>query len=347
MGRVREAWRRRKYPIIYGTAAAVSLAALIPVHAALAYRPVSGRNAAQLAALARREDVRPQGFTFAVCGNSRGSRYVWEGILRSLGRDETAFCVHLGGAVHSPGLTSYAYCLRQLDLLGKPLLMLPGDSETAGSGEGLFREIFGEPYYSFTAGSAYFILLDDSGGGGLGSEQEEWLRGELEKSRAWRVRMVFMHRPLFDPEGGDPGSGLEDPEEALRLQGLFDEYGVTAAFASHARGVYQGTWGRTPYVVTGGAGAPIESPDDACRYHNFVKVSVFQDQVDFEVVRTPGPPSAWKDRWGYQYSMRIYGFFALWFWWHLLLLAAAAALAAALSRAMRHIYDGSGAHPPG
>ena len=223
-------------------------------------------------------------------------------------------------------------------MLSKPLLMLPGESETAGSGMDLFRDIFGEPYYSFTAGSAYFILLDDSGGEGLGSEQEKWLRGELEKSQAHRVRLVFMHYPLFDPEGSDPGSALRDPEAARRLQGLFDEYGVTAVFASHARGVYQGTWGGTPYLVTGGAGAPIDPVDGEHRYYNFVKVSVYQDQVEFEVVKTPGPPSAWKDRWGYQYSLRSYGFFAIWFWWDLLLLGVVVALAAALSWGVRQAH---------
>ncbi len=41
--------------------------------------------------------------------------------------------------------------------------MVPGESETGVRAGNLFQEIFGQPYYSFKAGDAYFIILDDSG----------------------------------------------------------------------------------------------------------------------------------------------------------------------------------------
>jgi hypothetical protein len=328
--------RRRKGITITCLVVLAFLIVLLIIHFNLAYQPQSGRNLRNQEAIGRRADVREEGFIFAVCGDSKDSRYVCEGILRELERDDTAFTVHLGDGVHAPNLSSYAYFLRQLELLRKPLLMVPGESETGGAnGQNLFKEIFGEPYYSFKAGDACLIVLDDSSGEGIDEQQEQWLQGELEKGLACRDRFVFMHYPLYAPEGSPPGAALKDAEAARRLQDLFDRYEVTMAFAAHVPGIYQGTWGLTPYTITGGAGEPIDDIDATHRYYNYVKVTVASDRVDYEVVKTPGPPSRGRDLWSYFYGLYTYGFFAVWFWFDLLLMVMLGVVVTALVTGIR------------
>ncbi len=320
----------------------IFLCVLLPLHLTMAYRPVRERNARQLEAISRRADLRPEGFSFAVLGESRDSRRVFEGILKNLNGDDASFCVHLGDGVHSADLTSYAYFLRQLEIYGRPVLLAAGPEELRDGGEEIFREVFGDTCYSFTAGGCLMVFLDDRGGEGPGEEQLAWLRGELEKGREMSCRLVFMHHPLFDPAGAEEGYALRDRAAAEETRDLLLQGGVDMVFASHAPGYYQGDWGGLRYAVTGGGGARIERRDDTHRFYNFLKVSVSGGLVDVEVVKTPGPSSEGWDRAAFTWSLHAYGFFAVWFWWDMVLLAAAVLLGASLWEAARRARRGGG-----
>ena len=336
MGRIRRALSGRGRLITACLLALTFLGVLLSLHFHMAYKEVSGRNRSQLEMLARRADVRPEGFSFAVLGESRDSRRVFEGMLRNIAGDDSAFCVHLGDGVHSADITSYAYFLRQLELCGrKPLLMAAGPSELQGGGRRLFGEVFGDTYYSFEAGDCLFLVLDDRGGEGPDEEQLAWLRGELERGQERSCRLVFIHHPLFDPQGAEGGYALRDRESAERLLSLFQQEKVDMVFASHAPGFYQGEWGEVRYVVTGGAGREIEGRDERHRYYNYVRVSVGGSAVEVEAVQTPGPSSESWDRAAFLWSLHTYGFFAIWFWWDMALLAAGALLVFAVHDAFR------------
>ena len=336
LGRIRRALSGHGRLVTACLLASAFLGVLLPLHFSMAYKEVSGRNRAQLEMLARRADVRPEGFSFAVLGESADSRRVFEGILRNLGGDDTAFCLHLGDGVHAGDITSYAYFLKQLDLAGrKPLLMVPGPDELEGGGREVFREVFGETYYSFQAGDCFLAVLDDRGGEGPDPEQVAWLRGEMERAQDRSCRLVFMHHPLFDPEGAESGSALRDQDLARELLALFEENGVDMVFASHAPGYYQGSWGGVRYAVTGGAGRSIEQRDDRHRFYNYLKVTVSGSKVDVEVVKTPGPSSEGWDHAAFLWSLHAYGFFAIWFWWDMALLAAGVLLVFAAHDAFR------------
>lgn len=326
----------RKKLYAYGFFVLAALAILLPIHFNLVYEPVTDRNARLEEAIKRRADIRPSQFVFGVCGESRESRSVFENILHNLEWDDTAFCVHLGDGTHGQDLTSYAFFLRQLELLEKPMLMVPGGSETGSEkGEANFAEIFGPGYYSFVAGECCFIMLDDNSGEGIDGEQEVWLQAELEKSMECKARFVFFHHPLFDPPGSQPGAAMKDSEAARRLQDLFDRYDVTMIFASHSQGFFQGVWGSTTYIVTGGGGFPIEGVDANNRFYNYVRVIVSPESVDYEVVRVDPPASPGQDAFLYKYGLHTYGFFAIWFWYDLFLLAVVAGLAVTLICAVR------------
>lgn len=118
----------------------------------------------------------------------------------------------------------------------------------------------------------------------------EWLKNELQNSQNYKYRFVFIHVPLFDPMNASnkteyDETAISDVNQAKELNNLFDQYNVTMLFTSHIYAYFNGTWGKTPYIITGGAGAPlINSTPDHSFYH-YLLVTVTNNNVKYEVVR--------------------------------------------------------------
>ncbi len=69
-----------------------------------------------------------------------------------------------------------------------------------------------------------------------------------------------MHIPLYTPNAEEEhGMNSTGPGGSDALKTLFDANNVTMIFASHIHNYYTGTWGKTPYIISGGAGAPPEN----------------------------------------------------------------------------------------
>jgi 3',5'-cyclic AMP phosphodiesterase CpdA len=77
---------------------------------------------------------------------------------------------------------------------------VPGEHDAGLDGGVLFRENFGETYYSFDHCGVHFVALDNVSRGkpAIGSEQLAWLRKDLERFPKTAPIVVFTHRPLFD-----------------------------------------------------------------------------------------------------------------------------------------------------
>jgi len=228
--------------------------------------------------------------TFAVLGDSRNSREVFEGLLGQINHDrDIAFAIHLGDLVENGKLEQYRFFLKQVrENLAKPLLTVIGNHELKNNGRQLYQEIFGPPYYSFHIQNTYFIVVDDAGKTSLTEAQLDWLKEELRKARAFPRRLVFFHTPLFDPQGGKDYHSL--PEESRqRLKELFQQYKVTHIFAGHIHGYFEGKWAGVPYTITGGAGAEIKGTDPKHYFFHYLKVSIRGDDARIEVRRLPGP----------------------------------------------------------
>jgi predicted phosphodiesterase len=85
-------------------------------------------------------------------------------------------------------------------LRAKKIFHVPGEHD-AGLDEGrLFRENFGDTFYSFDYKGVHFIALDNVSRGkpALGADQLAWLRRDLSRFPATAPIVVFTHRPLFD-----------------------------------------------------------------------------------------------------------------------------------------------------
>jgi len=260
-------------------------------------------------------DRSQKSFSFAVFGDNKESVKTFGGMIDRLNKSNIAFAFDDGDLVLDGDIEQYRFFLKQADKLNKPLLTAIGNHETYLNGRGNYFDLFGPFNYSFVIGRSYFIVCDNADERGLGGFQMEWLRGELEKSSAYQNRFVFMHVPLYDPRADKQGleHGLKDPVQAKAINDLLDRYDVTMLFTSHIHGYFKGTWGKTPYIITGGAGAELVGTDAANYFYHYIDVSVSDSGVSYDVVKVPSPGDNYIARLLHNLWLYTYAFLALHF----------------------------------
>jgi serine/threonine-protein phosphatase CPPED1 len=225
--------------------------------------------------------------TFAVLGDNRSNPAIFEQVLKHLDQDpDLAFAIDLGDLVERGGLEAFGDFLTQVrSNLRLPLLTAIGNHDLEKDhGSRLYREIFGPDYYTFRLQDHYFIVVNDVEAQGLGEQQWRWLEAELQESRAYKTRLVFLHTPLFDPRGGDQHHCLPE-SEAGRLLALFRRHRVTHIFAGHIHSYFSGNWDGVPYTITAGAGAPLYGTDPRHYFYHYLKVTLKGGKVHIKVQR--------------------------------------------------------------
>jgi hypothetical protein len=230
-------------------------------------------------------------YTFVVYGDNRNSSGKFDQLINKVNGENILFSIDLGDLVNTGNIDEYKSFISQINRSNSPVLTVIGNHELMNDTKGdKYISIFGNSYYSFILQNSYFIVLDDANLIGIDNQQMQWLQNELQKSQNYKYRFVLMHVPLFDPQNATnkkeyDETALIDVNQSKQLNDLFDQYNVTMIFASHVHAYYNGTWGKTPYIITGGAGAPlINSTPDHSFYH-YILVTVTNDGVKYEVIK--------------------------------------------------------------
>ena len=224
----------------------------------------------------------PVNFSFAVFGDNKGNRSIFQPLLRDISHDkEIAFAIDVGDLVRKGKRGLFRNFLSQLQrTMTIPFLTAVGNHDL-DNGSGNYQEIFGPTYYSFQIGQNYFIVLDASTEPSFDKTQLKWLEDELGKAQSSKARFVFMHIPPFDPRS----SGAQPDKDRKDLLDLFRRYNVTHLFASHIHGYFSGFWEGIPYTITGGAGGRLQGSDPQHFFHHYVKVHVHDGNLDTMVRR--------------------------------------------------------------
>jgi len=278
-----------RYLLVISAVIFFTLIATVKIYPELSPFPkISQWNYHQL----KRIDKSKREFSFVVFGDNRGSVELFPKLLKKVDEENALFAVHNGDLVDNGEKERYRLFINQIKKMNTPLLIVIGNHELKKNGRGLYYDLFGRFYYSFTVGDSYFILLDNANWRNIDPWQMDWLKKELEKSKDYRYRFVFMHVPLYDPRKGknQKGHSLKDLNFAKKLNALLDRYEITMLFASHIHGYYKGVWGKTPYIITGGAGAPLEEDRNPKHYfYHYIRVTVRENGVNYQVVRISPP----------------------------------------------------------
>jgi hypothetical protein len=241
--------------------------------------PIHNRNQKELARISVAD---PNDFSFAVMGDNKGNRSVFEPLLQDIDHDKAiAFAIDDGDLVGKGTVGLYRRFLSQVqENLTIPFLAAIGNHDLNNHGSNKnYQEIFGPTYYSFQVGKGYFIVLDAITEAGFDKAERQWLEKELQKGQASKARFVFMHVPVFDPRGGTYHKSLPDNDQKDLLD-LFRRYQVTHLFVSHLHGYFSGVWAGVPYTITGGAGGSLQGMEPEHFFYHYVKVHLRDGKAD-------------------------------------------------------------------
>jgi hypothetical protein len=228
----------------------------------------------------------PTEFTFAVFGDNKGNKSIFEPLLKDIDHDtEIVFAIDVGDLVSEGERGKYRRFLNQVkENLTIPFLTAIGNHDLSNGSPRNYQEIFGSTFYSFQVGQSYFIVLDATTESGFNKAERKWLEDELQKAQALKARFVFMHVPPFDPRGNGFNKCLPEKDREDLLD-LFRRYNVTHLFASHIHGYFSGVWEGISYTITGGAGGKLQGDDPEHFFHHYIKVHVSNGKVDLMVKR--------------------------------------------------------------
>jgi len=250
----------------------------------------------------------PGRYSFVVMGDSRDSVLTFSNLARQVNAEPILFSINLGDLIYDAKLYRYRFLLKQLRQLRKPLVTVAGNHELRGgeSARRRYLHYFGRFYYSFVKGDCYFIMMDNADGT-IDPQQMTWLKQELEKATGYRYRFVCAHVPLFDPRAGRHYC-MSDLPSAKAFNQLLDDYRVTMLFVSHIHAYFRGVWGKTPYIITGGAGATLSQTEPERRFYHYLRVDVSDTGVEYQVIKVKPPRSETLDHFLYQAALFQEGF---------------------------------------
>ena len=304
--------------VLIGVGIIVLFAIGVKIYTVFSFVEIHDWNYYQL----QRIDKFKKNFSFVVFGDNRNSVKTFNNLLRKVDKENILFAIDGGDLVFNSSTERYNFFIRQIRKFHKPLLTVTGNHDIEGESTN-YSELFGRFYYSFYVGNSYFIIFDDANEYKVDPWQMYWLRNELKRSQNYRYRFVFMHVPLYDPRAGQykAGHSLLDLKIAKKLNDLFDRYHVTMVFASHIHGYFTGKWHKTPYIITGGAGAPLDGFDKAHYFYHYIKVKVSDNAVSYKVIKLPSPDFEILDRVAAYIWIYIYSFYDIHFWDSIIVLA--------------------------
>jgi predicted phosphodiesterase len=146
-----------------------------------------------------------------------------------------------------------------------------------------------ERYYSVDYDQAHYIILDSNYAIGVGSDQYNWLTGDLSDNSSAKFTAVLFHHPMYS-------SGTLDPKGWIPiLEQLFEDNGVDIVFQGHYHNYERCLHDGIYYIVTGGGGAPLADQGTAhecsqkfVKDYEFVRAQRSGDTMNYTVIDSTG-----------------------------------------------------------
>jgi predicted phosphodiesterase len=224
-------------------------------------------------------------FSFAVFGDHQDGDATFMKIINLVNNDtDITFVVNTGDLTSHGTNSEYDNYWRMCKTCRVKIYDVIGNHDlgSLNAGQNIFKKKYGETYYYFDRGDVRFIILDNSRSTGMGKKQFDWLKGVLDTKK---IKLVFIHKPLFDPTGTYPAHIMLPQAENKKLEKLLLDNKVSYVFAGHIHGYAREERDGVMYVVTAGAGAPLYLPSFGGGYYHYVKVTVDGSKITDEVVK--------------------------------------------------------------
>jgi 3',5'-cyclic AMP phosphodiesterase CpdA len=234
----------------------------------------------------------PEGFSFAVLGDTRSDIGAARRVLGRAAEEKPAFILHTGDLVRRGTVEEYPahHLVLVKGVAPTPLVPVPGNHE-AGPNQDFppFKALYGDVRFSFDYGGGRFVGVNNSDQGRLDDDDLAFLRQELARPGAAH-KFVLMHIP---PDYLQKGAGAEDGRgfkgNAAALRALMTEMKVDTVFVGHVHGYATEAIDGVRYVITGGGGAPLtKSLGEEGNVRNFILVRVTAQGLGLAVFRLQG-----------------------------------------------------------
>ena len=230
-------------------------------------------------------------YDFAVTGDSRDGDAVYLRVLDRVMKDGSEFLIHTGDLVASDSQENWTNFQNLMKGFTLPFFPMPGNHELRGAGKiSDYVQYSGAPtpsanssalttHYSFDRGAVHFTMVDSSVGSLLDSEFA-WMDNDLAASNA-PIKMLFVHHPPFDPAGTSHVMVMGGD----RFVQIAKQRGVKYVFAGHIHCYEEELRDGVDYIITGGAGAPLDCAPNAGGYYHYMHVTVRGDKITTRVVK--------------------------------------------------------------
>ncbi|MHC1605206.1 MAG: metallophosphoesterase family protein [Candidatus Methanofastidiosia archaeon] len=233
----------------------------------------------------------PGTFQFVFLGDNRDGAVIFNKILNEIQQLDAVFAFDNGDIVSGGREYEYVEFHDWIKDLSYPMYPVIGNHELAHGGIVYFEQYYGRRYYSFVYDNSYFIILDDSDDKDpkIYGEQKEYLISELGKAQAYDNIFVIMHVPPFWLDLGAQYKISETNSVDEEFTDLMQQYNVDIVMLSHIHGYGEVEYKGVKYVVSGGAGAPIDGTEIEGGFYHYILVSVNGNNVSYEVVKVIHP----------------------------------------------------------
>ena len=188
-------------------------------------------------------------------------------LARAAAGAKPAFLVHTGDVSHLSKAEEFDAASELMKGANLDTFYIPGEHDTLSDDGKLFFERFGRAkdtggWYSFDAGGVHFVALVNvvglkaGGMGTLGTDQREWLEGDLKGKSASTPIVVLAHMPLWSiyPEWG---WGTDDAEPALAH---LKRFGSVTVLNGHIHQVIQKVEGNATFHTAYSTAFPQAAP---------------------------------------------------------------------------------------
>jgi len=224
-------------------------------------------------------------YSFAVFGDNRDGNQIFTALIKTMNDDRSIkFAVNTGDLTSGGTEVQYKNYWKMCGAARVPVHDTLGNHDIGflGAGRALFKEKYGQTYYSFEYGGCRFIIIDNTNGRKFDRKQYLWIKEQLGTDEPV---FVFMHKPLFDVTGNYPNYIMTPKGDAEALEKLLKKSNVKYVFAGHIHGYGREELDGITYIITAGAGAPLYLPAFNGGYYHYVKVTVSGGKISDEVVR--------------------------------------------------------------
>lgn len=245
-----------------------------------------------------------QQFRFMVFGDNRpfNNQDVQPPIFRQIVQDvewiHPDFVVDVGDLIYGYGADAkrtrqeYMDFLNIVGIFDMPFYTVVGNHEVAGAqGQKYYKLLLGRPlYYSFNYKTSHFVVLDTNvnfPNGKFTQAQYDWLTKDLKSATSAENIFIFMHKPLC--EYRNPGkTAWSDKIMAQKVKTLLSNFNskyhnIRIVFQGHEHLYWKAKFDEITYIITGGAGAPLDGKPQNGGFYHFIVVSVDGTKVKSDV----------------------------------------------------------------